>query len=93
MFFRSLIPEYSGKVRNLLKIDECTLLIVVTDRVFAYDDILSTGIPDKGAILGQMSGTSKNPPSHAFSPSIDPPSPATPELLVNTFTSRWSEYL
>ena len=73
MFLRSLILGHSGKVRELYKIDNSTLLMVVTDRVSAYDEILSNGIPDKGAILCQMSGTPKIPPRHAFSPPICPP--------------------
>lgn len=71
-FLRSLISGHSGKVREIYEIDKSTLLMVVTDRVSAYDEILSSGIPDKGAILCQMSGTPKNLPSHAFSHSIYP---------------------
>lgn len=67
IFLSSLISEHSGKVREIYKIDNSTLLMVVTDRVSAYDEILSSGIPDKGAILCQMSGTPKNPLNHAFS--------------------------
>ncbi|KAK4691928.1 phosphoribosylaminoimidazole-succinocarboxamide synthase, partial [Lecanoromycetidae sp. Uapishka_2] len=52
---KSLEPVASGKVRELYKINESTLLMVVTDRVSAFDEILSSGIPDRGAILCQMS--------------------------------------
>ncbi len=55
MFLENLISEHSGKVREIYKIDKSTLLMVVTDRVSAYDEILSSGIPDKGAVLCQMS--------------------------------------
>ena len=48
----------SGKVREMYKIDDRTLLMVVTDRVSAFDTPLSTGVPDKGAILCQMSSQS-----------------------------------
>ncbi|KAF7544737.1 hypothetical protein G7Z17_g9713 [Cylindrodendrum hubeiense] len=44
-----------GKVRELYTISDSTLLMAVTDRISAYDVILSTGIPDKGAILCQIS--------------------------------------
>ncbi|KAF6218217.1 hypothetical protein HO133_006178 [Letharia lupina] len=52
---KSLKLVASGKVREIYEIDKSTLLMVVTDRVSAYDEILSSGIPDKGAILCQMS--------------------------------------
>ena len=41
----------SGKVRDIYQIDEETLLLVTSDRISAYDFILSTPIPDKGRIL------------------------------------------
>lgn len=50
-----LITLYSGKVRELYKINDASLLMVVTDRISAYDEILSNGVPDKGHILCQMS--------------------------------------
>ena len=63
--------------------------MVVTDRVSVYSDILSTGIPDKEAILCQMSGIAKNSSIHAFSPSILPFSPPPlPQLLMNIFRSH-----
>jgi len=50
---------HSGKVRDLYRIDEGEhagrLLMVASDRVSAYDFVLSPGIPDKGAILTRMS--------------------------------------
>ena len=54
--FQSTNIGRSGKVRELFKINESTLLMAVTDRISAYDAVLSTGVPDKGAILCQMSG-------------------------------------
>ena len=53
---------YSGKVRGLHAPldaegdpDPTRLLLVASDRISAYDHILETPIPDKGAILTQMS--------------------------------------
>ncbi|WP_151525902.1 phosphoribosylaminoimidazolesuccinocarboxamide synthase [Serinicoccus kebangsaanensis] len=53
---------YSGKVRELYAplhadgtVDESRLLLVASDRVSAYDHILDTPIPDKGAVLTQLS--------------------------------------
>lgn len=55
IFIKVLIMLYSGKVRELYKINDASLLMVVTDRISAYDEILSNGVPDKGHILCQMS--------------------------------------
>lgn len=54
---------YSGKVRDLYApIDPATgearpdqLLLVASDRLSAYDHVLETPIPDKGAVLTQLS--------------------------------------
>ncbi|MDO5034425.1 MAG: phosphoribosylaminoimidazolesuccinocarboxamide synthase [Actinomycetaceae bacterium] len=47
----------SGKVRDLYESesDPSKLLVVASDRISAYDFVLSTPIPDKGKILTQMS--------------------------------------
>ncbi|MGJ0120278.1 phosphoribosylaminoimidazolesuccinocarboxamide synthase [Williamsia sp. MIQD14] len=45
----------SGKVRELYEIDDDTLLMVSSDRISAFDHILSTPIPDKGRVLTAMS--------------------------------------
>jgi phosphoribosylaminoimidazole-succinocarboxamide synthase len=50
---------HSGKVRDLYRIDEGehagNLLMVASDRISAYDYVLSSTIPDKGEILTRMS--------------------------------------
>ncbi len=48
---------YSGKVRDLYRPldDERHLLVVASDRISAYDHVLSTPVPDKGAVLTQLS--------------------------------------
>ncbi|MGH9456256.1 MAG: phosphoribosylaminoimidazolesuccinocarboxamide synthase [Thermoanaerobaculia bacterium] len=43
-----------GKVRDVYDLDDA-LLFVATDRISAFDVVLSPGIPDKGAILTQIS--------------------------------------
>src|SRR5207244_8091133 len=43
-----------GKVRELYDLGE-TLLLVASDRISAFDRVLSPGIPDKGKILTQLS--------------------------------------
>jgi phosphoribosylaminoimidazole-succinocarboxamide synthase len=51
-----ILPRIArGKVRDLYKVDEQTLLFVATDRISAYDVIMSNGIPDKGVILTRLS--------------------------------------
>lgn len=45
----------SGKVRDIYRIDDATLLLVASDRISAYDHILPTEIPDKGRVLTAMS--------------------------------------
>ena len=40
-----------GKVRDLYKVDDATLLFVTTDRISAYDVTLANGIPEKGSLL------------------------------------------
>jgi phosphoribosylaminoimidazole-succinocarboxamide synthase len=46
---------YSGKVREIFKAADGTLLLVATDRISAFDYVLETPIPDKGKILTQLS--------------------------------------
>ncbi|KAL8995590.1 MAG: hypothetical protein Q9169_004701 [Polycauliona sp. 2 TL-2023] len=44
-----------GKVRDLYKIDDETLLFVATDRISAFDVVMAQGIPNKGALLSLIS--------------------------------------
>ncbi len=44
-----------GKVRDLYAIDDDHLMIVTTDRISAFDVILPTAIPGKGAVLTTVS--------------------------------------
>jgi len=48
------IPVKRGKVRDVYDFED-RLLFVATDRISAFDWILSPGIPDKGRILTQIS--------------------------------------
>ena len=45
----------SGKVREIYEIDRDRLLFVATDRISAYDVILTEPIPDKGRVLTGLS--------------------------------------
>ncbi|MBA2558366.1 MAG: phosphoribosylaminoimidazolesuccinocarboxamide synthase [Propionibacteriales bacterium] len=46
---------HSGKVRDLYELSDGRLLMVASDRISAYDVILTPTIPDKGQILTRMS--------------------------------------
>ena len=52
---KSLPLVYRGKVRDLYAIDDRHLLMVASDRLSAFDVILPTTIPGKGAILTAVS--------------------------------------
>lgn len=43
-----------GKVRDVYAVDGETVLLVATDRVSAFDVVMSETIPDKGAVLTQL---------------------------------------
>jgi phosphoribosylaminoimidazole-succinocarboxamide synthase len=47
-------PPKRGKVRDIYDLGD-RLLIVVTDRISAFDVIMPNGIPDKGVVLNQIS--------------------------------------
>jgi phosphoribosylaminoimidazole-succinocarboxamide synthase len=88
----SALPNrtYRGKVRDTYDLGD-RLLIVATDRISAYDAVLSTGIPDKGKVLSQMSAwwfdrTKAVVPNHFIrladgTPADDLPFALPPELV------------
>lgn len=45
----------SGKVREIYEIDDDKLLLVVSDRISAFDYILPSKVSDKGKVLNQIS--------------------------------------
>ncbi len=45
----------SGKVRDVYEVDDDHLLLVASDRLSAYDVVLPTSVPDKGAVLTALS--------------------------------------
>lgn len=44
-----------GKVREIYAVDDDTLLLVASDRISAFDVVMAEPIPQKGAVLTQMS--------------------------------------
>jgi phosphoribosylaminoimidazole-succinocarboxamide synthase len=53
--FADLEMYASGKVRDIYRVDNESLLFVATDRISAFDYVLASGIPDKGRVLTQLS--------------------------------------
>jgi|SRR5579863_715235 len=53
--FPDLELHASGKVRDVYRLDDASLLFVATDRISAFDYVLATGIPHKGRVLTQIS--------------------------------------
>jgi phosphoribosylaminoimidazole-succinocarboxamide synthase len=45
---------YKGKVRDVYNINDDYLLMIVTDRISAFDVVLPKGIPYKGQVLNQI---------------------------------------
>lgn len=45
---------YKGKVRDVYNIDDQLLVMVVSDRISAFDVVLPEGIPYKGQVLNQI---------------------------------------
>jgi len=67
---------HCGKVRDSLRVDAATRLLVVSDRISAFDSVLETPIPMKGEVLSRISNwwfdqTSDIVPNHVIRP-VDP---------------------
>lgn len=52
--FAGQTDVYHGKVRDVYSIGEDLLVMVVTDRISAFDVVLPQGIPYKGQVLNQI---------------------------------------
>ncbi|MCB8995237.1 MAG: phosphoribosylaminoimidazolesuccinocarboxamide synthase [Bacteroidales bacterium] len=52
--FPGLKNLYVGKVRDVYNIDDKLLVMVVSDRISAFDVVLPRGIPYKGQVLNQI---------------------------------------
>ncbi|MFN8206657.1 MAG: phosphoribosylaminoimidazolesuccinocarboxamide synthase [Bacteroidales bacterium] len=52
--FPGQVQKYVGKVRDVYNIDNKFLVMVVTDRISAFDVVLPKGIPYKGQVLNQI---------------------------------------
>lgn len=52
--FEGQKSKYTGKVRDVYSIGEDKLVMVVTDKISAFDVVLPKGIPFKGQVLNQI---------------------------------------
>jgi phosphoribosylaminoimidazole-succinocarboxamide synthase len=52
--FPNQTSYYKGKVRDVYTIDNRYLVMIVTDRISAFDVVLPKGIPYKGQVLNQI---------------------------------------
>jgi phosphoribosylaminoimidazole-succinocarboxamide synthase len=73
--FKDLSLKGRGKVRDIYDLGE-TLLIVATDRISAFDVVMSNPIPDKGMVLTQISrywfdATKDIVPNHLISTEVE----------------------
>ena len=78
---------YRGKVRDTYDLGDGLLLMVATDRISAFDVVLPTGIPEKGAVLCQISAfwfdkTSHIVPNHFVALATDRPDLDLPQDLA-----------
>ncbi|MBF0407940.1 MAG: phosphoribosylaminoimidazolesuccinocarboxamide synthase [Candidatus Riflebacteria bacterium] len=96
---------HSGKVRDSFRVDDHTRMIVVTDRLSAFDKVLDTPVFAKGAVLNGLTNfwfrkTSKICENH-FIEAVDPnvslvreADPIRVEVIVRRYItgSIWREY-
>ena len=78
---------YRGKVRDTHTLNDHLFLMVATDRISAFDVVLPTAVPDKGAVLCQISAfwfdkTEDIVPNHFVSMATDNPELDIPEYLA-----------
>ena len=76
-----------GKVRDTFDLGDGTLLMIATDRISAFDVVLPTAIPGKGAVLTQVSRwwferTADIVPNHLL--------PNAPVSLPEEFEREWA---
>ncbi len=96
---------YKGKVRDVYNIDDKYLVMIVSDRISAFDVVLPKGIPFKGQVLNQIAAKFMDATSHIV-PNwiIDIPDPVvsvgylcTPfkvEMVIRGYLAghAWREY-
>jgi phosphoribosylaminoimidazole-succinocarboxamide synthase len=96
---------YKGKVRDVYSLSTDVLVMVVSDRISAFDVILPEGIPYKGQVLNQIASKFLDATSHIVPNwKIDSPDPMVTighkcepfpvEMIVRGYLtgSAWREY-
>lgn len=96
----NLPHRYSGKVRDIYEVDKGLLLLVTSDRISAFDVVMTEPVPDKGRVLTAMTAfwtehLSSVAPSHLVSTELDdlPPQARLPELAGRVMLCRELEML
>lgn len=95
----SPLPDliYRGKVRDTHEMGDGLLLMVATDRISAFDVVMPNGIPDKGAVLCQLSSfwfaqTAGIVPNHLVALAVDREDvSAPPEIARRSMVVRRAE--
>ena len=82
---KSLPFLHRGKVRDIYAVGDDKLLVVQTDRLSAFDVILSNPIPGKGAVLTEMSNFWLNKLQHVIPNHL---TGIDPESVVSTDADR-----
>lgn len=96
---------YKGKVRDVYSLSTDVLVMIVSDRISAFDVVLPEGIPYKGQVLNQIASKFLDATSHiVHNWKIDTPDPMVTighkcepfpvEMIVRGFLtgSAWREY-
>jgi phosphoribosylaminoimidazole-succinocarboxamide synthase len=73
---KNLRKIHTGKVRDIYEVDPGSMLIVTTDRLSAFDVVMSEPIPEKGRVLNSISNfwfarTGHIVPNHLTGRSVD----------------------
>ncbi|GAA3352722.1 hypothetical protein GCM10020366_03450 [Saccharopolyspora gregorii] len=80
---------HAGKVRDLYELDG-DIILVASDRVSVYDVTLPTAIPDKGALLTQLSAWwFRSSATSSRTTSSRPPTSPRSSAGTRCAASRW----
>jgi phosphoribosylaminoimidazole-succinocarboxamide synthase len=103
--FKNQKNLYVGKVRDVYNIDDDLLVMIVSDRISAFDVVLPEGIPYKGQVLNQIAAKFLDATSDIVPNwKIDTPDPMVTighncdsypvEMIVRAYLtgSSWREY-
>ena len=77
-----------GKVREVYRVDDTRLLLVASDRISAFDVVMHEAVPDKGAVLTQISAfwfsrLAAAQPHHCLASDADAIVKAVPSLAAH----------